>query len=210
MNCPTCLYPVADHWTLAYDAEEFQRWIDHESVCELTQDEVNDLIIKTSERELKMSEVEIDLGTSPEGHPVGDTSIKVLNMGDGLSKAMKVEPVLIKAGEEAYIIVKVIKTKDQYDYTFDDDDDVESVELVQVFRAKTALFVDDVFAVQAIARMEKMLAEAAKDPNQGSLERTCVTCGWTVGEEPRECEGSPLHDFPVAEEVAGETDENQE
>ncbi len=209
MSCPACAQPVARHWTLAFDAQQAQEWIDNELVCALTQDEVTDLITKTSERELNMNEVEIDLGTSPEGHPVDDTSIKVLNMGDGLSKAMKVEPVLIKAGEEAYIIVKVIKTKDQYDYTFDDDDDVESVELVQVFRAKTALFVDDAFAVQAIARMEKMLAEAAKDPNQGSLERTCVTCGWTVGEEPRECEGSPLHDFPVAEEVADEA-ENQE
>ena len=44
MNCPRGAQLVPDHWTLAFDAEQAQRWIDNELVCALTQDEVTDLI----------------------------------------------------------------------------------------------------------------------------------------------------------------------
>ena len=49
MNCPSCAQLVPDHWTLAFDGEQAQEWIDNELVCALTQDEVTDLITKTSE-----------------------------------------------------------------------------------------------------------------------------------------------------------------
>jgi len=49
VSCPACAQPVARHWTLAFDGEQAQEWIDNELVCALTQDEVTDLITKTSE-----------------------------------------------------------------------------------------------------------------------------------------------------------------
>lgn len=156
------------------------------------------------------TELEIDLGESPEGYKVDKTGLKVLNLGDGLSDAMDIEPVVLHAGQEVYIIVRAIKTKDSFDYTFNGDDDVSSVRLVQTVKAKAAVITDDDVARQAIARMEKKIA-AAQHPGQGELpldevavEGFCVVCGAERGDDVSCNDGVVFHTFPKAAAQAGE------
>ena len=88
-----------------------------------------------------MSEEINELGTH-KGHEIVGTSIIVNKLGDGLSKAVRVAPIIIEAGEVAYLAVRVKKTKDRYDYVYDDGA-VVGVQLVQIFDATGATFSDE-------------------------------------------------------------------
>jgi hypothetical protein len=158
-----------------------------------------------------MTDIDTDLGESPEGYRVKKTSVKVLNLGDGLSKSVAVAPIMIHAGDTVYIAVKATKTNDNYAYDFDDEGEVESVELIQTFRAQSATFVEFEAVSQAIAMMEARIAKSKVAPGQEEILRTCGACGWREGDVEEFClNGSPLHDFPVGrsdvEEPEGDAD----
>lgn len=143
-------------------------------------------------------EVDTDLGESPEGYRVNKTSVKVLNLGDGLSKSVAVAPIMIHAGDTVYIAVKATKTNDNYAYSFDDDGEVDEVELIQTFRAQSATFVEFEVVAQALAMMEARIEKSKVAPGQTEILRTCGACGWREGDTEEFClNGSPLHDFPV-------------
>ena len=145
-----------------------------------------------------MSEV-VDLGETSEGYTIERTSVKLLKLGDGLSAAVKVDPVLVGAGETVYFAVRAKKVKDDLIYEFDEDGDVESVMLVQVFNASSATFVDEDVVRQVIARSDSKIAASKVNPDQETMLRTCGACGWREGEADGEfcVGGSPLHDFPT-------------
>lgn len=109
-----------------------------------------------------MSEVTTDLGTTNEGHVVGKTTVKVMKLGDGLSKAVDVQPVLVHAGDVVFFAVRAIKVSDEYDYEFDEDGDVKKTTLVQVFSALSAVFIDGGVVEGALKVMEDAIAEAAE------------------------------------------------
>jgi hypothetical protein len=83
-----------------------------------------------------------DLGIY-KGFKIKKTKIIVNKLGDGLSKAVGVEPIIVKAGEDAFLAVRVRKTKDRYEYVTNDEGKITSVELVQIFDATGATFTDD-------------------------------------------------------------------
>ena len=99
------------------------------------------------------------LGTH-KGLPIKETQIVVNKLGDGLSAAVAVEPIVISAGEVAYLAVRVLKTKDNYVYEYDDEGEPVSVTLVQVFNSTGAMFTDEALAKAGIQRMVDRIAEA--------------------------------------------------
>lgn len=156
-------------------------------------------------------EVETDLGETQEGYKITKSSAKVLRLGDGLSKSVAVAPVLIHAGDTVYIAVKATKVREQLDFEFDDDDDVVGVELIQIFNAVSATFVEFEVVAQALAMMEARIEKAKKAPGQGEMLRTCGACGWKEGDTEEFClNGSPLHEFPHHSTWAEEDDLDDE
>lgn len=105
------------------------------------------------------------------GKKILGTSVKVTNLGDGLSKAVGVEPVVIDCGTFTFIGVKARKLKDTYEASFDAQDKLLGFTLIQHFSAIGATFVDNDAMEKAIhATMEAVaLAEAERKEGQRSF-----------------------------------------
>jgi hypothetical protein len=93
----------------------------------------------------------------------------VNKLGDGLSKAVDVEPFIADVGEDVYIACKVRKTKDRYDVVRNDAGVPESYVLVQVFDATGAMFTDAKLARAGIAKMLEKIRKTEAD-RKGQLE----------------------------------------
>ena len=101
------------------------------------------------------------------------TVIKITNTGDGLSKAMSIEPVEVKFGEVVYVALRLEKTKDGYDVLFSKDDETPlGVAFVQQFKATQAAFVPEKAVRKAIDSMHDKIiaAEEERKSGQSSLE----------------------------------------
>lgn len=96
--------------------------------------------------------------------PVTETKIVVNKLGDGLSDAVGIDPIVIEAGEVAFLAVRVRKTKDRYDITYNADGIPVGAVLVQVFDSTGATFADHKIIAAAVQktvdRVEKAKAEA--------------------------------------------------
>lgn len=100
------------------------------------------------------------------------TVIKITNTGDGLSKAMGIEPVEVEFGEVIYVALRLEKTKDGYDVLLSKDDEKPiGVAYVQQFKAMQAAFVPERSVRKAIDSMHDKIvaAEEARKSGQGSL-----------------------------------------
>ena len=69
------------------------------------------------------------------------TTIAVTNAGDGLSEAMKVQPVEMHLGDRVYLVLEAVVAKVRFDPAERDDPDGDLVR-VHVLRAGTATIVD--------------------------------------------------------------------
>ena len=107
------------------------------------------------------------LGTH-KGLPITNTKIVVNKLGDGLSKAVGVEPLVVEAGDVAFLSVRILKTKDRYEYTYDDEGKPVEVTLVQVFDSTGAMFTDEKLARAGIQKMVERIA-AAEAEAKGQL-----------------------------------------
>ena len=112
------------------------------------------------------------LGTY-KGLPVTETSIIVNKLGDGLSAAVGISPIVIEAGDDAYLAVRVRKTKDQYKIVRDDEGTPISVILIQVFDSTGAMFTDEKLAKVGIQKMVDKI-KAAEAAAKGQLSLTLV------------------------------------
>lgn len=100
-----------------------------------------------------------DLGEY-EGYPIIDTGVIITNTGDGLSDAMHVEYVYIEAGQEAYIVNRLRKSKDQHEFIRDKESGkILGVKLIQVFKATGGAFSDDKVSKVAVQKMAERVAE---------------------------------------------------
>ena len=97
------------------------------------------------------------------GLPVTGTSIVVNKLGDGLSKAVGIEPVVIGADERAYLAVLVTKTKDRYDLVRNDEGKAIGYVLVQVFDSQMAIFVDGKAVAKEIDTMRERIRKAEEE-----------------------------------------------
>ena len=104
--------------------------------------------IEITETPEELREVFDDLGLVVEGVELTGQNIdavlvaKVLEIHP-IDGADRIRRVIIEAGEVAFLAVRVKKTKDRYDYVYDDDGAVVGVQLVQVFDATGATFSDE-------------------------------------------------------------------
>ena len=96
------------------------------------------------------------------------TVIKITNTGDGLSKAMAVEPIEVEFGDVVYVALRLEKTKDGYDVVFSKDDDAPiGVAYVQVFKATQAAFVQEKSVRKAIDSMHDRIVAAEEERKSG-------------------------------------------
>ena len=98
------------------------------------------------------------LGTY-EDRPILSSSIIVNKLGDGLSKAVDVEPIVVNMGEFAFLAVKVRPTKHRYDAIRDEQNKIVGYELVQIFDSVGAAFTDAKMSAKAIEIMANKIAE---------------------------------------------------
>ena len=122
------------------------------------------------------------------GLPIKNTQVVVNNLGDGLSDAVGVEPIVVSAGEVAYIAVRVVKTKDNYVYEYDDEGQPTAVTLVQVFKSTGAMFTDEKLAQAGIQKMVDRIA-AAEAEAKGVLTFDLVSEGKVTDIHSRSSKG---------------------
>lgn len=92
-----------------------------------------------------------------EGATVVATGVEVTNAGDGLSKAMAVDPVKIGLRERGYIVLEYECVR----HKFEPVKDAPSQRVrIHVLRAETATFVDDDMVAEAIEKQRIRLEEA--------------------------------------------------
>lgn len=109
------------------------------------------------------------LGTY-KGLPVTETKIVVNKLGDGLSDAVGIEPIVIEAGDVAFLAVRVRKTKDRYDITYNADGIPVGAVLVQIFDSTGATFADEKLVGVAIQKVvDKVKEEEARKKGQLTL-----------------------------------------
>lgn len=103
------------------------------------------------------------------GHQITGTSVVITNLGDGLSKAVDVEPLVVKLGDRAYVVAEVKKVNDKYVLEVDSKSGkVLGVELVQTFSAIAAAFADPALVAEAIDVMTERIKQL-EDERAGRL-----------------------------------------
>lgn len=88
-----------------------------------------------------------------EGRTILSTTIQITNAGDGLSQAMKVDPIILHHGEKRFVVLEVDVDK----IRFDPIKDTQGVARVHVLKASTATFIDGAAVEEALdAQREKI------------------------------------------------------
>lgn len=95
-----------------------------------------------------------------EGKPVKRARIKVTRAGDGLSKAMKVDPVELPSGSTCYVVIEA----EVGPITFDPIEDGKAFERVQTLRAGVATLVDQDLVAEVLEAQRIKIEE-----NEGIL-----------------------------------------
>jgi hypothetical protein len=111
------------------------------------------------------------LGTF-KGYRILETKLIINKLGDGLSKAVGIEPVVIAPNEPAFVGVRVRKTKDRYDFVRDESNTIIGVILVQIFDATGAAFVEEKAIGKRVQNVVDAIAadEAMRKDGQMTLE----------------------------------------
>jgi hypothetical protein len=97
------------------------------------------------------------------GYPIVETAIIVNKLGDGLSAAVGISPLVIEANDVAFLAVRVKKTKDRYEYIRDARGDITGVRLVQIFDSTGATFADNKIIGVAVQKMVDKIEKARAD-----------------------------------------------
>jgi hypothetical protein len=87
----------------------------------------------------KPAPTEPDMGFF-EGREVSGVKIIITKTGDGLSKAMEVDPKILHQGDIGYIVLSYVTNKIRFDSPKDDED--ETTARIQILEATGATFVD--------------------------------------------------------------------
>lgn len=99
-----------------------------------------------------------------DGQDVTSTTIQVTNAGDGLSKAMETEPVMLHHGDKAYVVIECDVAKVGF-VPVDRDEPAGDLTRVHTLRAGTSTIVDYVLVEKVIveqARKNQLADEARK------------------------------------------------
>lgn len=99
-----------------------------------------------------------NLGTF-EGSPVTTSKVKVTSAGDGLSKAMTVEPVAYKKGDRVVIVLDCVVRRVE----FEDGDINGDVCRVHVFKAGQAVVIDRQLVAEMLEEQAERIKQAEDD-----------------------------------------------
>ncbi len=97
-----------------------------------------------------------------EGKPVHGTRIAVTRAGDGLSEAMKVDPIILHQGDTVYVVLECAVDK----VRFDPIDKTDGVARVHLLKAGTATLIDG-DAVRSALDEQRERITLAKEADQG-------------------------------------------
>jgi len=117
-----------------------------------------------------------------EGRPVGAIKIIVTKAGDGLSKAMDVEPTLLHQGDVGYLVLSYVTNKIRFDPTSKDPDD-ENVNRIQILEATGATFVDRDLIGDVVEVMQGRIADHAEELKIEREEAKGITRLHNVGDD---------------------------
>ena len=101
-----------------------------------------------------------------EGREVTDIKMKITRAGDGLSKAMKIDPVVLHSGQYVDVVLRCKVGQ----IIFKPDEDTDTSERVQELRALMATIVDSDAVTEILEQHQKALDEAEgvlQFPNPG-------------------------------------------
>jgi hypothetical protein len=103
-----------------------------------------------------------NLGTF-EGREIVGIKIAIMKAGDGLSKAMAVEPKILHQGDEGYLVLAYRTTKIRFDPLKDDDD---AAERIQILEANGATFVDADLVGDVVTKMRERVEEYEEEQKE--------------------------------------------
>jgi hypothetical protein len=91
-----------------------------------------------------------------EGRDVIASSVAITNAGDGLSKALQVEPGELRLGDKVFIVLEAEVTKVRYEEVKDTD----TLRRVHTCRTDTATFVDEELVAQVLDEQRRKIEKA--------------------------------------------------
>lgn len=109
---------------------------------------------------------EIELGYDAEGNAVTSMGIN-MNVGSGLSDAVKVAPIDAKMGDEVYVAVRAVVREVRFAGQLNDDGEVESVQRVLVLKPSGATFIDGSKVRSVIQRTVDNVAQWKQEQKDG-------------------------------------------
>lgn len=92
-----------------------------------------------------------------QGRDVLTSSVSIRNAGDGLSKAMKIDPVELPLDSTVHVVLECEVTK----HTYEEIEDTNALNLVHVLKAGVATIVEASVVQKFIDDQKRRLAEAA-------------------------------------------------
>jgi len=95
-----------------------------------------------------------------EGHAVTGTTVSIRNTGDGLSNAMKVDPVKLELGETVYVVLECEVEK----HRFEGADFADDLILVNMLKAGDATIVERKIVGKFTDAQAKKIADAGPEP----------------------------------------------
>lgn len=95
-----------------------------------------------------------------DGSPVVGSTVSIRNTGDGLSDAMKVDPVKLPRGEHVYVVLECEVEKHRYDPE-DKDFPGGAAILVNMLKAGRATLIDGDLVRQTLDEQQRKIDEAA-------------------------------------------------
>lgn len=98
------------------------------------------------------------------GHDVKKTTIKITNAGDGLSSAMKIDPVEFDLGDTVYVVLECEVRKHEHQAI----EDTDTMQLVQTLSAQSAVVVDRDLVKKHLDEQKERI-QAAKDEAAGRV-----------------------------------------
>lgn len=109
------------------------------------------------------------MGASHKGREVIGFGVKVINVGDGLSKAMGVSPRDLNFGDRGMIVVEYVVASDEYDPAIKGDYYGPLSETI-VLKGEAAFFLDDDRIAKKMEKHKSEVARAKEIEGQQSLE----------------------------------------
>lgn len=93
------------------------------------------------------------------GKPITAVTIAVQNVGDGLSKALEIDPVIIEVGDSIRMLIDGVVKRHDYELI----EKADSYEIKLVIKGGTAMLLDDAGSAKKLRVQADRIAKAVKE-----------------------------------------------